>query len=225
MKRALVFGGGSKFGANISLELSNRGYIVDAITSSDLQHHNVNIIKVIWKDFDYTNLTDLLDKLKVNNYDLIIFNQNSKLGPADASLFQPGELRCPYPVTDWSRGIWTDGQLPYYVVSYLNELICSDTKVVWMLTGLINPFASLSLERHVAYRCIKMTSYYIMQAFSKNRPGIFFGIDPGHIDGVNDKISHCASVIERIFIADHSYNGEVYNIDKDKFWAPLGGTE
>jgi hypothetical protein len=220
MKRALIFGGGSRLGAILSSALSDQGYIVDVITSSDFQYYNVNTIKVVWKTLDLNSLTILLNQLKINNYDLIIFNQNSGKGPSRLDDFQVGDLGQFCPIDEWSHSVWSDCQLSYYAVFRLKNLIQHNTKIVWLLSGVANPFIPKNnLDRWVAYRSIKLTNYYIMKAFSENNPGIFFGIDPDHIDDIEDKVLHGNTVIERILAADSSYNGEVYNIVHNKFWA------
>ena len=224
MKRALIFGGGSGFGAILSTGLSDCEYIVDAITSSNFQYHNVNTIKVDWQQFNLFGLVELINQLKNNNYDLIIFNQNSGKGPCHPTDFQVATLGKFYPIREWTQGIWSDSQLSYYAVRCLSNLIQHNTKIVWLLSGVANPFIPKdNLDKWMSYRLVKMTNYYIMKTFSENHPGIFFGIDPHHIDAVEDKILHGDAVIERIFVADSSYNGQVYNIVHNKFWTPASG--
>ena len=65
MKKALLIGCGSKWGASFTKHLADIGYQVDLLTSSDFEYPNVNTIKVNWFESNLEQLKTLIDN---NNF-------------------------------------------------------------------------------------------------------------------------------------------------------------
>ena len=171
MKKALLIGCGSKWGASFTKHLADIEYQVDLLTSSDFEYANVNTLKVNWFELNLDQLKTLIDNTVT--YDLIFFNQNAK-GSVSDFWFLPGN---DMPVDNWNRSMWNDCQLPYYLIKHLSSSITDDTKIGWMMTGLIvgnNP----EYFKHAGYASHKSTNLHIMRGFSQNHDGIFFALNP-----------------------------------------------
>lgn len=171
MKTALLFGCGSKWGAAFTKHLSNLGYQVDLVTSSDFEYPNVNVIKINWFALDPDSIKLLLDNNK--SYDLIFFNQNSG-GSVGEHYFKPGNV---YDIAQWNYHNWVNCQLPYIVIQHLSKSITDNTKVGWMMTGLIVGHEKDKFQ-YAGYASVKSTNLHIMRGFSMSHPGIFFAINP-----------------------------------------------
>jgi hypothetical protein len=171
MKKALLLGCGSKWGASFTKHLSDIGYQVDLLTGSNFEYPNVNVIKINWHESNLEQLQTLIDNSVT--YDLIFFNQNAG-GSVGEYWFIPGNE---YSIDSWNRNMWIDCQLPYCLIKHLSQSITDDTKIGWMMTGLIignNP----EYFKHAGYASHKATNLYIMRGFSQNHLGIFFALNP-----------------------------------------------
>lgn len=219
MNNALIFGGGSKLGLELSFLLSNH-YQVTSITQSQFNAPNVKIEKINWSKFALRELDRVIYQTLTSdrNLDLIVFNQNSKAGPNNPDFFNPKLLTCLY--KNWIEGYRTDCMIPYYVIHKLTARIHAGTKVCWMFSSLINDYIATDIDRHASYRGMKLTNYFIMQAFSQSHPGIFFGVDPGHTTRENRKIK-APKIVNFIQSADANTSSKIYNIDKEEYWLPL----
>jgi hypothetical protein len=172
MKKALLVGCGSKWGGIFTKHLSDVGYQIDLISNSDFDYPNVNLIKIDWFNLDVQSIKNLID----NNvkYDLIFFNQNSG-GGINEEFFKPGN---DYNIEHWNYHSWINCQLPYFIVKHLSKSISNETKIGWMMTGLIVGNES-KLYRYAGYASVKSSNLHFMRAFSQFHPGIFFAINPG----------------------------------------------
>jgi hypothetical protein len=222
LKHALIFGGGSKLGLELSNLISD-DYKLTVITGSKVDISNATVEFVDWNTLDLATLDRILHPVLTSDdtLDLIIFNQNSKSGPSDPSFFDHQNLT--YLYNNWLYGFRSDCMLPYYVIYKLKSKIQNNTKICWMLTSLINEYIQLSLTNHASYRGIKLTNYFIMAAFAqgnKENQGIYFGIDPGHTteETQKDKAEKINLFLKQI---DKETNGQVFNIDNSNYWAPL----
>jgi hypothetical protein len=171
MKKALLIGCGSKWGASFTKHLADIGYHVDLLTSSDFEYTNVNTLKVNWYELNLEHLKTLIDNTVT--YDLIFFNQNAK-GSVSDFWFTPGN---DMPIESWNTSMWLDCQLPYCLVKHLSSSITDDTKIGWMMTGLIvgnNP----EYFKYAGYASHKATNLHIMRGFSQNHRGVFFALNP-----------------------------------------------
>lgn len=173
MKHALILGGGSKWGASFTKILANSGYTVDLITSSDFEHPNVITHKIDWIHSNQNNINELLEPLKEKTFDLIFFNQNSGGGPNEDA-YAPGDI---FPIDHWNIQNWINCQLPYVVIKLLSNSIKSDTRIGWMITGLIDG-KEKSLWKYAGYASVKSTNVHIMRGFANSHHGIFFALDP-----------------------------------------------
>lgn len=169
-KTALLFGCGSKWGLSFTKKLAADGYKISLISSSDVVLDNVISKKIDWIT---SNKEKVLMLVKKEKYDLIFFNQNSGGGPGKED-FTPSR---DFSLEHWNLHLWINCQLPYVVIKHLSENISEDTKIGWMLTGLIignDP----NLYQYAGYAGLKSTNLHIMRGFSEYHPGIFFAINP-----------------------------------------------
>jgi hypothetical protein len=169
----LLFGAGSKWGAHFTRYLADNGCKIDLITSKNFQYHNVNTIPIDWNSVDMNKLKEILLNCKNKTYDLIFFNQNSGGNPND-TMFIPGNI---LDQNNWNKSFWVDVQLPYYAIKILNQSIVDNTKIGWMLTGLINGHDS-KFWKYAGYAAAKTANLNIMRGFSQASRGIFFCINP-----------------------------------------------
>jgi hypothetical protein len=191
-KKALLFGCGSKWGLSFTTHLSDCGYEIDLISSSDIILTNVNNYKINWLTSNENSIKNILKKQK---YDLIFFNQNSGGGPNGEDL-SPTRT---FPLDHWNLHQWINCQLPYVVVKHLSETIDDSTKIGWMLTGLIKGNDS-NLYQYAGYASLKSTNLHIMRGFSQYHSGIFFAINPiwFPVEDYKKDAIQIASVIEKL---------------------------
>jgi hypothetical protein len=173
MKQALILGGGSKWGSVFTKNLADNGYTVDLITSSTFTHDNVHTHSVDWISSNENTIRYITDQLKNKTYDLIFFNQNSGGGPNE-QCFAPNQS---YPIDHWHIQNWVNSMLPYVVVQELSNSITADTKVGWMLTGLIDG-KDKAMWKYAGYASVKSTNLHIMRGFANQHKGIFFALNP-----------------------------------------------
>jgi hypothetical protein len=173
MNKVLLFGCGSKWGSYFTKNLADNGYTVDLITSTGLEYPNVYNYKIDWftSSEDYVN--NLLEPLTLKKYNLIFFNQNTGGGPNDQA-FAPGHE---FPVNQWNMHNLVNSQLPFVAIKKLSNSIHDNTKIGWMLTGLIDSRDS-ELWRYAGYASVKSANLHIMRGFSKYHHGIFFALNP-----------------------------------------------
>lgn len=209
IKKALLVGCGSKWGAAFTTHLSNLNYHIDLVTSSDSTYQNTNTIKVNWFELNSTNIKSLLNQEK--HYDLIFFNQNSG-GSVGEHHFSPGNV---YDIEKWNYHNWINCQLPYIVIQHLSKSITDTTKIGWMMTGLIVGHEKDKF-RYAGYASVKSTNLHIMRGFSEFHPGIFFAINPGWFPEAEYQkdAQSIEKVIDNLTKAD---SGKAFNKD-GSFW-------
>ena len=172
MKNALILGGGSKWGAEFTKKLSEN-YHVDLITSSDFTHDNVTPHHIDWFGMNEDVLREILFKINDKKFDIIFFNHNSGGGPNEQS-FAPSVN---YPIDQWHMQNWINCMSTYFIIQNLSNCIAEDTKIGWMITGLING-KEKELWKYAGYASVKSTNVHIMRGFANTHPGIFFALDP-----------------------------------------------
>lgn len=155
--RALITGGGSKFGLKLS-KLLVQLYNIDLITGQKQETLPEgifnNVVNVDWND------RDLLKKdINIStDYDLVIFNHNPQ-----------GEY----------------GELVNFINTTFTAAILDrinpkpNLKVMWMISGLVNG----EMPQYNSYASRKATWIYMMRQYASKQEGIYFGIEPGHIIG------------------------------------------
>ncbi len=201
-KTALLFGCGSKWGSAFAKHLSDQGYSIDLISSNKLNYPNINCIEINWLLSNEQSIKNLVPK---KQYDLIFFNQNSGGGPGEDDF----TAKRNFPLDHWNLHLWINCQLPYTVIKHLSDCIKANTKIGWMLTGLIagnDP----NLYKYAGYASLKSTNLHIMRGFSKYHSGIFFGINPiwFPVEEYDKDAAQILSVIEKLKDSD---SGKSFN--------------
>lgn len=201
-KKALLFGCGSKWGLSFTRHLADQGYNIDLVSSTIIDYNNVNTLKIDWIQSNENSIKNLIKKEK---YDLIFFNQNSGGGPGEKDFSNERN----FPLDHWNLHLWINCQLPYIVIKYLSDYIDADTKVGWMLTGLIVG-SDPNLYKYAGYASLKSTNLHIMRGFSKYHSGIFFGINPiwFPVEEYDKDAAQILSVIEKLKDSD---SGKSFN--------------
>ena len=197
IKKALLFGCGSKWGLEFTKYLADNGYQVNLVSSSIVNYPNVKTLNINWVTSNETCIKELLVK---EEYDLIFFNQNSGGGPG-GDHFSP--LR-DYSIDHWNIHNWINCQLPYTVIKHLSSTITEKTKIGWMLTGLIVG-NDTSRYQYAGYASIKSTNLHIMRGFSQFHKGIFFAINPSWfpVEDYKKDAEQISSIIERLESKDN----------------------
>lgn len=172
MKQALVFGGGSKFGATLTLTLIRRGYHVHLVTSNPQawSWDNVTTIPVDWHTVNLGELKNIIKDLP--ELDLIFFNHNAS--SLNSNKFKRGQLHDP---RAWNQSYFVACQLPFYLVQALSNRINPNTRIGWMLSKLIVEPAE-QYTGLVDYMGNKFTNACMIRAFAQNYPAVFFGVHP-----------------------------------------------
>lgn len=171
MNKVLLFGFGDKWGKHFISYLSKKGIQIDSVSSKELELPNVNNIKIDWFGLDRNKIKELIDP--DTKYDLIFFNHNNGGAPSDHFLKPGNEID----LGQWNYNYWISCQLPYVVIHHLSNSITENTKIGWMLTGLIIG-SDKSLYQYAGYAGVKSTNLHIMRGFSQFHRGIFFGLNP-----------------------------------------------
>jgi len=172
MKKALIVGAGSKWGAVFTRYLAKE-YEIDLITGSDFKCKNVKTHKVDWFGLNPPDIEKICQNLDAEHYDLVFFNQNTGGGPNDV-YFNPGN---PFPLDHWYFQFWINCQLPYLIIHNITDKISSNTKIGWMMTGLIDG-KEREFWTYAGYASVKSTNLHIMRGFADRHPGIFFVLNP-----------------------------------------------
>ena len=173
MKNALLIGTGSRWGLYFTKELISRGYDVTLITSSNPEV-DATIVNIDYFNMTNESLQRIADQVKDKKYDLVFFNHNSGGGP-DAQYFKPEGP--PINHRDWSKSLYIHSMFPAIFIRMISTTITEDTKVGWMLTGMIKE----SNPEHYQwglYGSAKYINLCVMRLFSQNHPGTFFALNP-----------------------------------------------
>ena len=191
-KTALLVGCGSKWGAVFTDELLKKNYEIDLITSTGIENTGITNHLIDWWNSDTKIIDKIIENLKTTHYDLIFFNQNSG-GGLDEHFFTSDEN---FPIDHWNKSTWMNCQLTYYIVKKLSAKIQENTKIGWMLTGLIDSTDS-NFWQYAGYASVKATNLYIMRGFAKFCTGIFFGMQPIWFPA-GDEIKDAINIIDMI---------------------------
>lgn len=209
MKNVLMVGGGSKWGLEFTKELVNQGSNVDLITGSEIILPNVNSIKIDWYNLNRDYIKSKIDQNKI--YDLIFFNQNSGGAPNDHFLKPNNEID----LSTWNYHIWINCQLPYVIIHHLSKGMQSNTKIGWMLTGLIHGH-DRNMFQYAGYATVKANNLHIMRGFSQFHHGIFFAINPGWFP-IEDYKQDAKKIIKVINNLNLSDTGKTFNKDASEW--------
>lgn len=200
----LLVGAGSKWGALFTEYLCSQGCQIDLITGTGIDNRNVINHKVDWNSLSLSDIDVLTANLSKDYYDLIFFNQNSGGGPNDR-YFAPG---LDASLETWNKSFWLDCQLPYYLIKKLQSKITEQTKIGWMLTGLIN---SVEEEqwKYGGYASAKTTNLHIMRSFSQYNAGIYFCLQPIWFPS-GEEIIDCKNIFKVIKNITNNDNGKIF---------------
>ncbi len=218
MKTALIFGGGSKFGLALAKSLADK-YHVTVITGSDpvITVPNLEIIKINWTKFGSNQINKILHQRQFSNLDLVVFNQNSSQGPNSLEFFDLSTNDIEAIYKNWLAGYRTDVMLPYFLIKRFAYAFNQDTKFCWMFSSLINKYISDPVHSHAGYRGFKITNFGIMQSFAAKNFGIYFGIDPGHMEEYHFE-ERAVKAKNFLIQADRFTNGQVFSIESNSYW-------
>ena len=200
MKNALLIGTGSKWGLHLTNELINRGYEVTVISSSNPEI-NARIFPVEYYHLTTEKIQELASLVNDRVYDLIFFNHNSGGGP-DAQYFEPNGPMIN--ADNWSKSLYIHSMFPAIFLRMITQSISEETKVGWMLTGMIKD-ANPEHYQWGLYGSAKYINLCVMRLFSQNHPGIFFALNPSWFPQGEEKqdAETIASTIEKITIQDN----------------------
>lgn len=202
MKHALLFGCGSNWGAEFTKYLADCDYQVTLITSSQFEYKNVKSHTIDWPSL---TLNDIINFTINEKYNLIFFNHNMGGCPNEIHYAPNHEV----PIDHWNNSIWIYNQLPYYTIHSLQNNIDKDTKIGWMLSGIIKT-RDPEYFRYGGYASHKAMNFFIMQGFSRYFPGIFFAIEPGTLNEKNYK-EDSETIYRIIDNLEESDNGKAFS--------------
>lgn len=172
--RALLVGCGSKWGKVFSETLIAQGWTVKIITGSD-SDTACEQFKINWQQFDEQQLKTLCHTLDQEPWDLIFFNHVQHGGPGEDS-FRPESWNGDF--NKWTRSCWINNWMPFLTIKYLKNSCVSQTKVGWMMTGMITDKHDHNIAKYPLYAASKFTNHSIMKAFAANHPATFFSVNP-----------------------------------------------
>jgi NAD(P)-dependent dehydrogenase (short-subunit alcohol dehydrogenase family) len=185
--KALIVGGGSKFGEALA-ELASSEYEVHVISGS-----NTDADRVINIEWHSCTLDDILPHID-QDYDLILFNQNGAGGPNEGAFDD-----YVHPIEHWNQANFTDVQLPYYILRHINPK--TSMKVCWMLT----PSAcDIRLRKYTpqwgGYCSAKASNFHLMYTFADRCEGNYYGLIPTHFgeEGIDLFASMMYNVIRNL---------------------------
>lgn len=199
----LLLGAGSKWGAIFTKFLSSQGCYIDLVTSTGIEDQNVVNHKIDWNTLSINDLDLIVRNLSKEKYDLVFFNQNSGGGPND-KCFSP-EMEAP--LDGWVKNLWIDCQMPYYLIKRLTDKIHENTKIGWMLTGLINSEES-EQYKYGGYASAKTMNLHLMRNFSQFNKGIYFCLQPIWFPP-DEELTDCQNIYETIKTMSSKDNGKI----------------
>jgi hypothetical protein len=210
---ALLIGCGSKWGGDFFLPEIKKDYKTTLITSSNIEDPDLNIIKISYNDINQSLFDNIKDKIKDIKFDLIFFNHNSGGGPG-AEYFSPNGPKINSAA--WSSSLYIHCHFPAMLIRELTENITEDTKVGWMLTGMIKD-ANPDNYQWGLYGSAKYINLCIMRLFSQNHPGIFFGINPWWFpkDEAQQRAEDISGLIKNL---TKEHNGKAFTPDGKEWY-------
>lgn len=172
-KHCVLVGCGSKFGAYMTKCFIDQGYQITLVTSHAQLWKNikdVNVISVDWKTLAISDLKRLLPAS--DHVHAVIFNQNSSA--LSAEKFMPNQMQNP---KHWQQSYFVACQFPYFYIQLLNKKLTQDSKIIWMLSQLIQA----PMIDHIGFADYvgnKFTNACVMKSFSLKHPSCFFAVFP-----------------------------------------------
>ncbi len=166
--------------------------------------------KVDWSSINTSSLHRWAQTLPP--LDLIFFNQNSSALSTGSFAPMP-TLKLWQQVAHWQQSYFVSCQLPYLVIQTLGARISDQTRVVWMLSGMVTrPFADPGYADYIGN---KYQNMLIMRNFAQSAPGCFVGIDPGNI--ATGQLTQQLQGLDRVIALPRDQaNGNVFGLDGNR---------
>ena len=217
MDKILIFGGGSKFGLQLSNEMKNLECDVEIITSTDVQDNSFKVHKVDWLTLDRSSTEKLCKEF--TDVDTIIFNQNySEINGLEN--VSSNKLEMMNNMKKWNQGIFINCELPLQVCNslYLRKCFTNKPKVIWMLSDAINDSKFPNLE----YKIQKYINHEMVDYINNLNIIKCIGFNPGTMDDENyyAKAHSLADVLTRDPLKDtyYSFDDDLMVIGKEKYF-------
>jgi len=208
-KKILIFGGGSKFGLELSKEFFKLNHDVTIITSSNITDYNVSIYNVDWLDLDIPSVEKLCKNL--DNFDILIFNQNySKINELENISIE--KLNMWKKLKQWKQGQYINCHLPLQVCNslFVKNKINKKTKVLWMLSGCITNNTFTNLE----YKTQKYINYEIVRYIDNLNIFKCMGFNPGELHEKNYQIK-ASNLAQFLITVECNRSENFYGFDED----------
>lgn len=215
-KTCLIFGGGSKFGAELVENLRNNDCRVYVVSSSE--NNSDDDFKIDWTTCDFMDVERLLKKIP--KLDAVFFNQNFREIP------ETMDFNIPRPMMwklgkNWMQAHFVNSIMPCQVLNTLiaDKKFTNNSLAIWMLSGAVYKNISKSL---IGYQSQKILNKEIVKSADVLNPGKYIGFDPGKISTENSqkKSKLLADFILKNATGDESFyqfDDEVNNIIPHKY--------
>lgn len=199
----LYVGSGHGFASHFQQHRLQQGHTCYSVS----RRTGTNTITVDWNTITANSLHRWLQNMP--SLDLILFNQNASALSAES--FEPAPALSVWRQTKhWQQSYFVSCQLPWIIIQTLGTRVHAQTRVVWMLSGMVTrPFADPS---HADYTGNKFQNMLIMRNFAHTHPACFLGIDPGRID--SGQIQQQTAGLEQVIARPRSEsNGRIFGLD------------
>lgn len=181
--KALIVGGGSKFGEAFS-QIASNDYEIHVVTGSSSDADKV--IQVNWNECKIDDVIPHLDQ----DYDIILFNQNGGGAPNEVRVNGEGAYsKFEQPIEWWNQAYFNNVQLSYYIVKHLD--LRKGMKICWMLSPLLHYDNRYDGRPYGGYAGDKAYNAHIMKTFSFYNDASFYGIIPKHFGEIDLDFSAC----------------------------------
>lgn len=179
-KNCLIFGAGSKFGADLSNNLAKQNNNVYRVTSTPKGQSGE--IEIDWQTCDFVFVEKILRGLPV--IDLVVFNQNFCQTPEiiDLSINKPKSWK---QGQAWVQSHFVNCVLPCQVLTSLiiDGKFTNASIALWMLSGIIYNDQDTKLLGYLNQK--RLNKDIIKSASQNNSIGKFIGLDPGSLTAQN----------------------------------------
>jgi len=180
MNKILIFGGGSKFGLELSKSFRDLDCQIEIVTSADIQHKDFKTHRVDWLTLDSATTEKLCKEF--SNIDIVIFNQNySQINGLENIAL--GKIQMMKNMKHWNQGQFVNCELPLQVCNslYLKKRFNKNAKAVWLLSDAINTSSNVSLE----YKIQKYINHEMVDYINKLNILKCIGFNPGALKESN----------------------------------------
>ena len=183
---AFVTGGGSNFGAELVDRFGENGFNIDVISSKDIDKPFVKNTKLDWNTITYKKLCSSIDSLKSNStadtYDYVVLNHNSGCRYSQNTYGRMTEDE----IQLWNFEFFQSVQTYEIILNQLSDKIDSNTKIISLLSGVIENAESQVTNFFSGYAGNKSYLYFMMKGYSKSLIGTYVMVNPGHMESSED---------------------------------------